>query len=71
MEKMTGRQALAIIRRQAPFPQENADTSLGAGGVWAKCEDCGATFAVSYWPMARAVAQRFDDAVERLMQLIS
>ena len=71
MAKMTGKQALSIIKRQAPCPHDNADTSLGVGGVWAKCEDCGATFAVSDWPRARVTAKEFDEAVWRLRPLSS
>ncbi len=66
MEKMTGKEALAVVGRYAPCPHDNANTDIGNEKVWAKCDDCGTTFAQEDWPKARDAAQRFDDAVMRL-----
>lgn len=66
MEKMTRKEALAVVGRYAPCPHDNANTDIGNGKVWAKCDDCGTTFAQEDWPKARDAAQRFDDAIMRL-----
>ena len=58
------KEALRVVSRQGPCPHDNADTTLGNGRVWAKCEDCGVTFPQEYWENARAAAKSFDDALE-------
>lgn len=62
--------ALAAIRnrmvRTRPCAHENADTSLGNGQVWAKCEDCGQTFQQANWDAAKARAKEHDAAIEQL-----
>jgi ribosomal protein L37AE/L43A len=67
---MTGKQALSEISKYGPCPHDNADTSLGNGKIWAKCDSCGETFAQENWQRARDAAQRFDDAVARLTHLV-
>ena len=70
MGKMTGKQALAEVGKYMPCPHDNADTNLGNGKVWARCDDCGAEFAQENWQKARDAAQRFEDAMARLNHLI-
>ena len=61
--------ALRVVSRQAPCPHDSADTNLGNGKIWAKCEDCGATFSQNQWQRAREFAKQFDDALETLSAL--
>ncbi len=65
---MKMKDALKIISRQAPCPHENADTRLGNGQIWAKCEDCGLTFDRAQWPDARQAAKEFDDAIQAIAE---
>ena len=50
---MTKAEALRIVGKECPCPHETADTRLGNGQIWAKCEDCGATFQQEDWPRHR------------------
>mgnify|MGYP003552782935 CR=1 FL=1 len=68
---MDTKEALRIVSRQGPCPHDNADTTLGNGKVWAKCEDCGVTFPQEYWENAREAAKRFDDALEVISTAIA
>jgi ribosomal protein L37AE/L43A len=52
------------LNRTRPCPHENADTRLGNGEIWAKCEDCGDTFQQANWDAARQRAKEHDEAVE-------
>lgn len=70
MPKMTGKQAIAILSRYAPCPHEHADTRLGTGDVWAKCEDCGDEFRREDWHYYRAKAEEFNAAIARLTHLV-
>lgn len=63
---MDTEKALRVVSRQAPCPHDNADTTLGNGKVWARCEDCGVTFPQEYWENAKAAAKSFDDAIETI-----
>lgn len=56
--------ALRVVSRQGPCPHDNADTKLGNGKVWAKCDDCGATFPQEYWEKSKVAAKNFDDAID-------
>lgn len=67
---MTGKEALAIVGKYMPCPHDNARTDLGNGKIWARCDDCGAEFAQENWERARASAKKFEDAMDRLSQLI-
>ena len=58
--------ALAFLSRYIPCAHENADTSIGVGGVWAKCEDCGAGFQQENWGRARAARLDFERALETM-----
>lgn len=63
-------EALLILSRQAPCPHENADTRLGNGKVWAKCEDCGTTFQQDNWDMSRKAATEFEEAIETVRNAV-
>lgn len=62
--------ALSVVSRQHPCPHDNADTRLGNGKVWAKCDDCGVTFQQDQWPHARASAKEFGEALDVLTNLV-
>jgi RecJ-like exonuclease len=47
-----------------PCPHNNADTWLGDGKIWAKCEDCGGTFQQANWDSIRAYAKEHEEAQE-------
>lgn len=49
-----------------PCAHENADTSLGNGKIWAKCEDCGDTFQQERWDTYRQNAERHQEALDAL-----
>lgn len=59
-------QALRIISRHRACPHDNHDTRLGDGRTWAKCDDCGMTFARSLLPHRRAAIREFDEAIESI-----
>ena len=63
---MTKEEAKRFISRYRPCEHENADTRLGNGKIWARCEDCGATFQQENWQNARDAAAEFDIALEVL-----
>lgn len=63
--------AFGIISKQSPCPHDNADTSLGNGKVWARCEDCGATFPQDKWERSRDAAKDFDDAMIAIRSAVS
>ncbi|RTL07729.1 hypothetical protein EKK58_00885 [Candidatus Dependentiae bacterium] len=63
---MTKDQAIRIVSRQTPCAHENADTRLGNGQIWAKCDDCGATFEQAHWDDARQAAKQFQIAIDVL-----
>lgn len=65
---MTREDARIVLGRYRPCEHENADTSLGDGKTWAKCENCGATFQQSNWQKARDAAVEFDRALETLVE---
>lgn len=52
------------LNRTRPCPHENADTRLGNGEIWAKCEDCGETFQQANWDAHRQRAKEQDEAIE-------
>jgi hypothetical protein len=62
--------ALRIVGRQAPCPHDNADAGLGNGQVWARCNDCSATFPQDLWERARAAAIEFAEALETLRNAV-
>lgn len=70
MRQMTGKQALAEIGKYKPCPHDNANTNIGTGNIWAKCDDCGEIFEQERWGNARLDAQKFEDAMARLNHLI-
>lgn len=63
---MTKDKARSFIGRYRPCEHENADTRLGNGKIWARCEDCGATFQQEDWQDARDAAAEFDIALDVL-----
>lgn len=58
--------ALAFLGRYTPCAHENANTSLGNDKVWAKCEDCGATFQQDHWAKIRVACLDFKRALDTL-----
>ena len=65
---MTFTEALRILSPQAPCPHDAYDDSLGYGGVWAKCHDCGVTFEVERHDRSRRSNQAFSEALDVLKQ---
>lgn len=63
---MNKEEARRFIGRYRPCEHENADTRLGDGKTWAKCEDCGATFEQARAKDAREAASQFDRALDEL-----
>ena len=63
---MTRAEAIRVIGRQRPCEHENHDTNIGNGLVWAKCEDCGATFDRARLPDRQRAVEKFDEAIEVL-----
>jgi hypothetical protein len=63
---MDFKKAIKVVSRYRPCEHENHDTSLGNGRIWAKCEDCGATFDRATLESRRAAARDFDAAIAAL-----
>lgn len=63
---MTPAEAISIISRQAPCPHANAQTDMGDGKTWARCDDCGREFPQASWDQARHRAKLFDAAIRTL-----
>jgi ribosomal protein L37AE/L43A len=57
------------IGRLRPCEHDNADTSLGNGKIWAKCEDCGHTFDRANWDSYKKSAMEFDNAFDLLADI--
>lgn len=62
--------ALSVLGRQAPCPHYNVNTNLGSGSVWAKCDDCGATFSQAFLPRAIESSRNFEEAFETIRKEI-
>jgi uncharacterized C2H2 Zn-finger protein len=58
--------AVNRLVRCMPCPHDNADTRLGNGKIWARCEDCGVTFQQEHWDNIRHTAKNHEACVERL-----
>jgi hypothetical protein len=67
---MNSKEALRILSQYSPCPHENADTNLGTGEIWAKCEDCEETFLQEHWQRYKDDAKKFDEAVDRLREAL-
>lgn len=64
---MNKSEAQKFLARYRPCAHENADTRLGNGKIWARCEDCGETFLQENWDKARETVAQFDKALEVVM----
>ena len=58
--------AQQLIARYCPCRHDNADTNLGNGKIWTKCEDCGVTFLQENRQAAHQAADRFEAALATL-----
>ncbi|MEG7784117.1 hypothetical protein, partial [Listeria monocytogenes] len=47
------------------------DTKLGAGNVWAKCNDCGVTFEQDRHEKIKESAQKFEAAVDVFRDIVN
>jgi hypothetical protein len=63
---MTKEEAISFVGRYSPCPHDNAETRLGDGKTWARCEDCGHEFRQANWAKSRAAAEKFAQAIEAL-----
>ncbi len=63
---MNRKEAILIVGRFAPCPHYSADTSLGDGRTWAKCDDCGETFSQANWDNYVREYEKFESALEYL-----
>jgi len=68
---MNTEEAFRAIQRQAPCPHNSIDTSLGDGRTWAKCHDCGLMFKRGLLAQYIDAADKFDDAIAHLRDLLS
>lgn len=63
---MNRKEAIQIVGKHAPCPHYSADTSLGDGRTWARCDDCGETFAQAAWDAYVRESEKFEDALDYL-----
>lgn len=68
---MTLEQAIREIDKYAPCAHLDRDTNLGAGNVWAKCNDCGVTFDLERHDKIKDAAQKFEAAVDVFRDIAS
>lgn len=59
----------AELLKTYPCPHDNADTHLGDGRTWARCEDCGVTFRQENWGRYRKAAEDHEAALASLREL--
>lgn len=52
-----------------PCGHENADTSLGDGKTWAKCEECDQVFKQEDWQRTRETSAKFGEAISLIYHL--
>lgn len=63
---MNRKEAIQIIGKHAPCPHYSANTSLGDGRTWAKCDDCGETFGQENWDNYIREYESFEKALDYL-----